>query len=95
MTEAIERLAERGIYLDYLRVKAFPFGKTVEEFLELHERIFVVEQNRDAQLKSLLTLETDYPKSRMVSVLNYSGLPIDCRCIVDAIEQAGAKGVAA
>jgi len=95
VTEAIEQLAERGIHLNYLRVKAFPFGKAVEEFLDQHERIFVVEQNRDAQLKSLLTLETDYPKSNMVSVLNYSGLPIDCRCIVEAVEQAAAKGVAA
>jgi 2-oxoglutarate ferredoxin oxidoreductase subunit alpha len=95
VTEATQRLAERGIHLDYLRVKAFPFGKEVEDFLEQHERVFVVEQNRDAQLKSLLTLETDYPKSRMTSVLNYSGLPIDCHCIVDAIEQAAAKGVAA
>ena len=93
--EATELLAEQGIYLDYLRVKAFPFGEKVSEFLEQHQRVFVVEQNRDAQLKSLLTLETDYPKSRMVSVLNYSGLPIDCRCIVDAIERATAKGVAA
>ncbi len=95
VTEAIAILAERGIALDYLRVKAFPFGDKVEEFLENHDRVFVVEQNRDAQLKSLLTLETDYPKERMTSVLNYSGLPIDCRCIVDAIEQAAAKGVAA
>jgi 2-oxoglutarate ferredoxin oxidoreductase subunit alpha len=93
--EAIEQLAASGISLDYLRVKAFPFSDEIEEFLEQHERVFVVEQNRDAQLKSLLTLETDYPKSRMISVLNYSGLPIDCRCIVDAIEQAVAKGVAA
>jgi 2-oxoglutarate ferredoxin oxidoreductase subunit alpha len=93
--EAIEHLAASGIYLDYLRVRAFPFSDEVEEFLEQHERVFVVEQNRDAQLKSLLTLETDYPKSRMISVLNYSGLPIDCRCIIDAIEQAVAKGVAA
>jgi len=95
VTEAIEILSERGISLDYLRVKAFPFGSKVEAFLENYERIFVVEQNRDAQLKSLLTLETDCPKERMTSVLNYSGLPIDCRCIVDAIEQAAAKGVAA
>ena len=93
--EAIGRLAESGIYLDYLRVKAFPFGDEVAEFLEQHDRVFVIEQNRDAQLKSLLTLETDYPKNRMVSVLNYGGLPIDCRCIVDAIEQAVATGVAA
>ncbi|MGI9257742.1 MAG: 2-oxoacid:acceptor oxidoreductase subunit alpha [Gammaproteobacteria bacterium] len=95
VTEAIEILSERGISLDYLRVKAFPFGSKVEAFLKNYERIFVVEQNRDAQLKSLLTLETDCPKERLTSVLNYSGLPIDCRCIVDAIEQAAAKGVAA
>ncbi len=95
VSEAIERLAESGISLDYLRVKAFPFGDEVAEFLEQHDRVFVVEQNRDAQLRSLLTLETDYPKNRMVSVLNYGGLPIDCRCIVDAIEQSVATGVAA
>jgi 2-oxoglutarate/2-oxoacid ferredoxin oxidoreductase subunit alpha len=95
INEAVERLAEQGIHLDYLRVKAFPFSKAVTDFLDNHERVFVVEQNRDAQLKSLLTLETDYPKSRMVSVLNYSGLPIDCRCIIEGIEEAVAKGEAA
>ncbi|MCZ6475146.1 MAG: 2-oxoacid:acceptor oxidoreductase subunit alpha, partial [Gammaproteobacteria bacterium] len=95
ISEAIDRLAEHGIYLNYIRVKAFPFGDEVTEFLGQHERVFVVEQNRDAQLKSLLTLETDYPKNCMTSVLNYSGLPIDCRCIVAAIEQAVAEGMAA
>jgi 2-oxoglutarate ferredoxin oxidoreductase subunit alpha len=95
ISEAIDRLAERGIYLNYLRVKAFPFGDEVTEFLGQHERVFVVEQNRDAQLKSLLTLETDYPKKLMTSVLNYNGLPIDCRCIVAAIEQAVSEGMAA
>lgn len=93
--EAIDRLAAKNIHLSYLRVKAFPFGKTVSRFLEKHERIFVVEQNRDAQLKSLLSLETDFPKQRMQSILHYSGLPIDSSCIVAAIEQTLAKGEAA
>ena len=56
--EAVSVLAERGIVADYMRIRAFPFGETVEKFLASHDRIFVVEQNRDAQLKSLLTLET-------------------------------------
>jgi 2-oxoglutarate ferredoxin oxidoreductase subunit alpha len=95
VAEAIDRLAEKGIYLNYCRIRAFPFGKKVTRFLHQHERVFVVEQNRDAQLKSLLTLETDYPKESMRSILHYGGLPIDCRCIVDAIEEAVARGEAA
>jgi 2-oxoglutarate/2-oxoacid ferredoxin oxidoreductase subunit alpha len=95
VNEAIDRLADKGIHVNYCRIRAFPFSKKVTRFLEQHERVFVVEQNRDAQLKALLTLETDYPKSRMHSVLSYGGLPIDCRCIVDAIEHAVAQGEAA
>jgi 2-oxoglutarate/2-oxoacid ferredoxin oxidoreductase subunit alpha len=93
--EALDRLADKGIYLNYCRVRAFPFGREVEEFLDQHERVFVVEQNRDAQLKALLTLETDYPKQRLHSVLHYGGLPIDCSSIVETIEQAQAQGEAA
>ena len=93
--EALDRLARKGIHLNYLRVKAFPFGDKVTKFLNQHERVFVVEQNRDAQLRGLLLLETNYPKNRMESVLNYSGLPIDCRCIIEAIESHAVKGEAA
>src|SRR5690606_22060121 len=89
--EAIDRLAERGIALDYCRVRAFPFGAAVLDFLERHERIFVVEQNRDAQLKSLLTIETACPPQKLTSILSYGGLPIDCRCIIEAIERASAS----
>ena len=95
VAEAVEVLARKGIHLSYMRVKAFPFGDAVTEFLHQHQRIFVVEQNRDAQLKSLLTLETDYPKERMESILHYSGLPIDRRCVVEAIEASLARGEAA
>ena len=95
MAEAVEVLAREGIHLSYMRVKAFPFSEAVTGFLHQHKRIFVVEQNRDAQLKSLLTLETDYPKERMESILHYSGLPIDRRCVVEAIEASVARGEAA
>jgi 2-oxoglutarate ferredoxin oxidoreductase subunit alpha len=95
INEALDRLAKQGIYGDYCRLRAFPFSKKAARFLRQHERIYVVEQNRDAQLKSLLTLETDYPKERMYSILSYGGLPIDCRCIVDAIVQSEAQGRAA
>ena len=93
--EALDRLAEQGTHLDYLCIKAFPFSKEVSDFMEGYERVFVVEQNRDAQLKSLLTLETDVPRKRLVSILSYSGLPIDCRCIVEGVSAELAKGAAA
>ncbi len=93
--EALDLLAKQGVYADYCRVRAFPFGKKVTQFLEQHERVFVVEQNRDAQLKTLLMAETQYPSSRMTSILHYGGLPMDCRCILEALGQAAAAGVAA
>ena len=95
VAEAVEILARKGIHLNYMRIKAFPFSDEVVDFLDRHQRVFVVEQNRDAQLKSLLMIETDYPKARMESILHYSGLPIDCRCVVEGIEASLAKGEAA
>ena len=95
VAEAVEILARSGIHLNYMRIKAFPFSDEVVDFLDRHQRVFVVEQNRDAQLKSLLMIETDYPKGRMESILHYSGLPIDCRCVVEGIEASLARGEAA
>lgn len=85
--EAIDILVRRGQHVDYLRVRGFPFGEEVEAFLESHEQIFVVEQNRDAQLKSLLILETAVEKSKLHSVLHYSGLPIPASFVVDGISK--------
>jgi 2-oxoglutarate ferredoxin oxidoreductase subunit alpha len=93
--EALDRLAEKGIHADYCRIRAFPFGKKVRQFLEQHEEVFVVEQNRDAQLRTLLMAETEYPGSRLKSIRHYGGLPMDCRCIVEALEQKAAHGEAA
>jgi 2-oxoglutarate ferredoxin oxidoreductase subunit alpha len=93
--EALDRLAKDDIHADYCRVRAFPFGRKVAKFLEQHERVFVVEQNRDGQLKTLLMAELGYPPQRMQSVLHYGGLPMDSRCVVEALERAAAPGVAA
>jgi 2-oxoglutarate/2-oxoacid ferredoxin oxidoreductase subunit alpha len=86
--EAITRLRAQGVKLDYMRVRAFPFGEEVEQFLNAHQLNFIVEQNRDAQLRSLLTLETGVPKSRMRSILHYNGLPLAARYVMDGIMAA-------
>lgn len=83
--EAVVKLAEQGIACSFMRVRGFPFGDDVTEFLESHERIFVVEQNRDAQLRAMLTIETGVPRDRMVPVLDYAGLPLTAKVVVEAV----------
>jgi 2-oxoglutarate ferredoxin oxidoreductase subunit alpha len=83
--EALDLLRRRGVQIDYMRVRAFPFGQEVEDFLAAHSQIFVVEQNRDAQLRSLLTLETAVDKAKLHSILHYSGLPMSSSVIVDGV----------
>ena len=83
--EALVILEDREIPADYMRVRGFPFHKSVEAFLYEHEYCFVVEQNRDAQLRSLLILETCVPKDRVRSILVYGGFPLSARPVVDAI----------
>lgn len=83
--EAMHVLKEQGVGLDYMRVRAFPFSEDVEKFLAAHELLFVVEQNRDAQLRALLTLETAVDKAKLRSLLHYSGLPISSAFIVEGV----------
>jgi 2-oxoglutarate ferredoxin oxidoreductase subunit alpha len=83
--EALDELKRKGLNLDYLRLRGFPFGKEVEEFLAAHSKIFIVEQNRDAQLRSLLTLETAVEKSKLRSILHYNGLPMAADAIVNGV----------
>ncbi|MGH8177565.1 MAG: 2-oxoacid:acceptor oxidoreductase subunit alpha [Steroidobacter sp.] len=85
VNEAQDILKRRGVHLDYMRVRAFPFGEEVEEFLTSHSLLIVVEQNRDAQLRGLLMLETAVEKSRLRSILHYSGLPISSSVIVEGV----------
>jgi 2-oxoglutarate ferredoxin oxidoreductase subunit alpha len=86
--EAVAALAERGIIADYLRVRAFPFGAEVEAFLAAHDRVFVVEQNRDAQLRTMLVTEQEIDPARLVPVLHFDGTPITARFITEAIAKA-------
>jgi len=85
--EAIETLAERGIIADFMRVRGFPFDETVESFLRSYDRIYVVEQNRDAQLRTLLTMETSVPgvQEKLRSVLVYGGFPLSARHVLDGV----------
>jgi 2-oxoglutarate/2-oxoacid ferredoxin oxidoreductase subunit alpha len=83
--EAMAVLKAQGVGVDYMRVRAFPFSEDVERFLSAHRLLFVVEQNRDAQFKSLLTLETAVEKSKLRSLLHYSGLPISSSFIVEGV----------
>ena len=77
-----------------MRVRAFPFADEVAEFIAAHERVFVVEQNRDAQLRTLLVNECGIDPARLVPVLHYDGTPITARFIADAIgEQLAALKV--
>jgi 2-oxoglutarate ferredoxin oxidoreductase subunit alpha len=87
MTESRDQLKnEYDVDIDYLRVKAFPFTKEVHDFIGSHDRVYVVDQNRDGQMRDLLKLDIDVhqiPKLR--SVRHYNGLPIDARSITDEI----------
>jgi 2-oxoglutarate ferredoxin oxidoreductase subunit alpha len=80
--EAMDELKVEGITIDALRIRSFPFNKTVEDFIKAHKRIFVIEQNRDAQMKSILTIELQVDPHKLVSVLNYDGLPITANHIM-------------
>jgi 2-oxoglutarate/2-oxoacid ferredoxin oxidoreductase subunit alpha len=85
MDEADEILAERGIHLDLLRVRGFPFHNDVKNFISEHDQLFVVEQNRDGQLRTLLINELEIDPARLTRVLHFDGTPITARFISDAI----------
>ncbi len=85
MAEALDVLTEVGIHLDALRLLAFPFSASVAQFLAEHDEVFVVEQNRDAQMHGLLVNELDVDPSRLVRVLHFDGTPITARFITGAI----------
>ena len=85
--EALDYLAEEGVNLDAMRVRAFPFNKEVEDFIDGHERVFVIEQNRDAQLRTLLMAEFELGPDKLKSVLCFDGTPISARNIRKQILQ--------
>jgi 2-oxoglutarate ferredoxin oxidoreductase subunit alpha len=85
MDEAIQMLEANGQQLDRLRVRAFPFHSSVTSFIADHDFVFVVEQNRDAQLRSLIVNECGFDPVRLVPILHYDGTPITARYIARAI----------
>jgi 2-oxoglutarate ferredoxin oxidoreductase subunit alpha len=84
--EAISRFSKKGLKINSLRVRAFPFQKEVIDFINSHETIFVIEQNRDAQLRTLLMTEDGVSPRKLQSILNYDGLPITANFITDKID---------
>jgi 2-oxoglutarate ferredoxin oxidoreductase subunit alpha len=87
MNEAIEVLEAAHLHVDTLRIRAFPFADSIADFVGAHERVFVVEQNRDGQLRSLLVNEFGIDPARLAPVLHYDGTPITARFIAGAIGQ--------
>ncbi|HEV8503333.1 MAG TPA: 2-oxoacid:acceptor oxidoreductase subunit alpha [Casimicrobiaceae bacterium] len=87
MAEALAELARMGIHLDRLRLRAFPFADAVADFIAAHEHVFVVEQNRDAQLRMLIVNECEVDPGKLVPVLHYDGTPITERFITREIAE--------
>ncbi len=83
--EAIDILAAQGTPMDYMRIRAFPFDEPVEAFIAEHDLCYVVEQNRDAQLRSLLILETSAPKEKLRPILVYGGFPLSAKHVLNVI----------
>jgi len=89
--EALDLLSEKGVNGDYMRIRGFPFGAEVETFLNAHDVNYIVEQNRDHQLKSLITLETNVPKDKLESLLFYGGFPLSAGQVVEGVLSAMGK----
>jgi 2-oxoglutarate ferredoxin oxidoreductase subunit alpha len=90
--EALEMLATDGLRFDYMRVRSFPFATDVEEFLAAHDTCYVIEQNRDGQLRSLLVLETGCRKENLISVTSYGGMPMDAQAVLKKLKAAMKSG---
>ncbi len=84
--EAADMLRAEGIHTDYMRIRGFPFGEAVRTFLGRHEHTFVIEQNRDGQLRSLLGIELGVARDQMIPVLDYGGMPLTAKTVVDAVK---------
>ena len=84
--EAVDELKKMGVSLDVMRIMAFPFQDEVLKFIEDHELLFVVEQNRDAQMRTLLINEFDINPMKLIPILNYDGMPITAYNIVELMK---------
>jgi 2-oxoglutarate ferredoxin oxidoreductase subunit alpha len=87
MAEALDALSRQGIYVNALRVRSFPFQDEIFDFVASHSKVFVIEQNRDAQLKTLLVNDAGINPASLISVLHYDGTPITARFITGEIAE--------
>ncbi|MBK7745123.1 MAG: 2-oxoacid:acceptor oxidoreductase subunit alpha [Betaproteobacteria bacterium] len=90
MAESLAQLEAQGVHLDRMRVRAFPFSDAVAEFVDAHEHVFVVEQNRDGQLRMLLINECSIDPQKLVSILHYDGNPLTARYLTAEIAEKAA-----
>jgi len=93
--EAMDILKEEKIVMDAIRLKSFPFTKEVENFINTHDKVFVIEQNRDAQMRSLLMIELNANPNKLIAVLNYDGMPITADNILKQIKSNGTTKIVA
>jgi len=87
MAESLVALAEEGIHLDQLRIRAFPFADSVADFVAEHDHVFVVEQNRDAQLRMMLVNECGIDPAKLIPILHYDGNPLTERFVTREIAE--------
>jgi len=86
--EAADKLRAQGILVDVMRIRGFPFDEEVREFIAAYDHLFVIEQNRDGQLRSLLAIELGIPPADMIPILDYGGMPLTARVVVEAVTGA-------
>ena len=84
--EADELLKAEGIHVDSMRIKALPFNEEVNQFIKEHDQVFVIDQNRDGQFRSLLINELDVNPQQLISILNYDGMPITADNIIKQVK---------
>ena len=94
MNEALAELSSQGVHIDAMRVRAFPFAKSVGEFIAAHEQVFVIEQNESGQLRSMIINELEINPAKLVKMVHYDGTPITARFICKSIHKtiAGESG---
>lgn len=85
--EAMDMMEKTGTRFDAMRLRSFPFNNQVEEFIHSHEKVFIIEQNRDAQMRSLLVNELNVNPQKMISVLNYDGMPVTADLIISLVNK--------
>ena len=86
--EGLDHLAADGHHFDHMRLRAFPFAQAVRDFADQHDYLFIVEQNRDAQMRTLLMVEADVPAHKLIAITNHDGMPLTAQFVKDAVLRA-------